>query len=369
MNRQAISPIRLITLCLSLLTLAVPLLAQSPPGGQTTNPNTGRTTAPPSHIIRGKIFLPQGGLPDQRIRVVLELVTGGIAAEVFSDSVGNFEFRSVPNNSYRVVVPGDNQVYETTHENLDVSGNFSRTFLVQIQLRNKGGEFTVKPRGNTLSAIEFNQEVPKAAKKSYEQGLKRAKEGKSAEAMALFQEALKVFPDYLLALNKLGEQYLIARKFDEAQATFERALAVNAKFPLAHINLGIILCEYKRYPEAIQHLEAANRVDESYPMSHFHLGRALMEKEPSDLDRAERAFLRACDLGGPEVAYVRLHLFNLNLRRQTYGKAVEQLEVYLKEAPNASNAAAVREALAKVKKMATQQAEQTPPQTGQAKKP
>jgi Tfp pilus assembly protein PilF len=204
------------------------------------------------------------------------------------------------------------------------------------------------------------QEVPKAAKKPYEQGVKRAKGGKPEEAIAHFEEALKVFPDYLLALNKLGEQYLALKKPDEAQASFERAIAVNPKFPLARINLGMLMCELKRYPEAIEHLEVANRMDEGYPMAHLHLGLALMGKEPADFDRAEREMLRARELGGPELAYVRMYLFNLNLRRNTYNKAAEQLEAYLKEAPAAPNAPAVRETLGKLKKMMAQQAPPPP---------
>ena len=355
MNRRCVHPGYLISLGASLLVLATLVSAQTPPGA--SNPNTsGRASAPASHTIRGKIFLPSGGLPDQRIRVVLELNTGGIAGETFSDSVGNFEFRSIPSNSYRVTVPTDNQVYETTQETLEVYGSFSLTFMVQIYLRDKNANVVVRPKGKMLSAAEFTQDVPKEAKKAYELGLKRVKEGKPEEAIGHFQSALKVFPDYLLALNKLGEQYMATHKPADAQATFERAVAVNPKFPLAHINLGMLLVELKNFPEAIEHLEAANRADESYPMAHLFLGRALMEKDPPDLDRAERALLKARESGGNELAYVRLHLFNLYFRRKAYEKAAEQLEAYLKEAPDAPNAASVKETLAKVKKAIAQNA-------------
>jgi S1-C subfamily serine protease len=355
MTSRAIHSSSITSLCASLLLLSAMALAQNPPGGQ-PNPTSGRTSAPATHVIRGKIFLPSGGLPDQRIRVVLELNTGGIAGETFSDSVGNFEFRSLSSNSYRVTVPGDHRTFETTQEVVEVYGNFSRTFMVQVYLKDKNPTMTVAPKGKMLSAAEFTQEVPKAAKKSYEQGLKQAKDGKVAEAIIHFQEALKVFPDYLLALNKLGEQYMVSGKLAEAQATFEHAVMVNAKYPLARINLGILMVQFKRYPEAVEHLEAANRVDEGYPMSHLYLGVALMEKEPADLDRAERALLRAREIGGPVLATAHLYLFNLYYRRQAYDKAAAELEAFLKEAPNSPQAPAVRERLEKVKKLITQEA-------------
>lgn len=355
MKRQSKLP-NIAGCCLMLLGFTAAVSAQTSQTG-TSSSTSNRTPAAVSHTIRGKIFLPSGSLPEQRIRVVLEVTTGGVAQEVFSDAVGNFEFRGVSNNTYRITIPTDREFYDTAQEQLEVFGNFSRTFMVQIYLKEKTAEFGAKPKGKLVSAVDFSQEVPKAAKKSYEQSLKLSKEGKTAEAIALLQDAIKAFPTYLLALNRLGEQYMVSNKPDEAQPFFERALAVNPKYPLAHINLGVIFYEQKRFTEAIEHLEAANRVDESYPVAHLHLGRALMDKEPPDFDRAERALLRARELGGTGFAHVHLHLFNLHLRRQAYDKAAEQLEAYLKDAPNASNAASVRETLGKIKKQIVQKAE------------
>jgi Tfp pilus assembly protein PilF len=302
------------------------------------------------HTIRGKIFMPSGGLPDQRIRVSLDLTSGGVANEVFSDSVGNFEFRSVASNTYRVTVHGDGHTYETTQETVEVSGSFARTFNVQVYLREKNSE--AQPRNKMLSAAEFVQDVPKPAKKLYEQGLKRAKDGKTEEAVASFQEALKLFPDYVLALNKLGEQQVKAGHGAEAQMAFERAVAVGPKYPLSRINLGMLLVQMKLYGEAVEHLEAANHADEGFPMAHLYLGLALMEKTPADLDRAERELQKALALGGANLAGVHLQLFNLYMRRQDYTKGAGALEAYLKDAPNAANASAVRERLAAVKKLA-----------------
>src|SRR5262249_18020630 len=154
-----------------------------------------------------------------------------------SDSVGNFEFRSLPSNSYRTTVPSDNRTYEKTEDTVEAYGNFARTFMVQIYLKEKGSDKPIS-REKLLSAGDM-QEVPKAAKKPYDQGLKLAKDRKYEEAAAQFQQAIKIFPDYLLALNKLGEQYLALKKVDDARASFERALAVNPKFPVAHINLAM----------------------------------------------------------------------------------------------------------------------------------
>lgn len=348
-----------LAVCLGML-LSVATTAQPRPPSDTANP--GRASAGGGHTVRGKIFLPSGALPDQRIRVTLELTSGGVAGEVFSDSVGNFEFRAVPSNMYRITVHGDGRTYETTQEAVEVSGSFARTFNVQIYLREKNSE-TVKPKGKTLSAAEFAQaDVPKAARKHYERGLRLAREGKTDEARAAYEEALKVFPDYVLALNRIGEQHSRQGRLAEAQAAFERALAISPKYAVSHINLGILMVQMRRYAEAVEQLEAANRADEGYPIAHLYLGLALMEKTPADFERAEREMQKALALGGQEMAQTHLHLFNLYVRQENYHSAVAELEAYLKAAPDAPNASLVRERMVAVRRAAANQPPPPPKQ-------
>jgi Tfp pilus assembly protein PilF len=343
----------------SLLGLFVVLAGNGLAAAQVTgggaNPSSGSRTTPTTHSIRGKVYLPSGNLPEQRIRIVLEVTTGGIAAETFSDSVGNFEFRSITSNTYRVTVHSDGRSFETTQETVEVFGNFSRTFTVQIYLREKNADPALKTKEKVLSVAD-TQEVPKNAKKAYEKGVKLAREAKPQEAVAALQEALKSFPDYLHALNKLGEQYLQINQLGEAQTLFEKALAANNKFALPHINIGILRVTQQRYPEAVEALEEGNRLDDSFPMGHLHLGVALMNREPADYDRAEREMLRALEMGGKAMAQGRLYLFNLYSRQKDHQKATQQLEAFLKEAPNAPQAEMVRQKLDALKKMLTQQA-------------
>lgn len=336
--------------------VALVILNQTGVSQQTnpTSPNSPGRSGTVSHSIRGKIFMPSGVLPEQRMRVVLEISTGGIASEAFSDTVGNFEFRGLPNNTYRVVVPTDNHTYETAVESVEIFGNFTRAFTIQIYLKEKntGPTFT---KEKILSPADI-QEIPKAAKKAYEQGLKLARDGKAEKAGEKFQEALQVFPDYLHALNKFGEQMAILNKTDLAQDSFERAIAINSRFALPHINLGMLMINQKRYDEAVSALETGVKNDDSYPMGHLNLGLALMSKNPPDLDRAEKEMMRAVEIGKKDFTYVRKLIFNLNLRRQKYDKAAAQLEAYLKETPEAPDSQDVRLMLDKVKKAMAQQA-------------
>ena len=304
-----------------------------------------------SHVIRGKIFMPSGRLPEQRLHVVLEVVSGGIYSDTFSDSVGNFEFRSLPSNNYKIVVPSDGFTYEAAQENVEVSGSISRTFTAQIYLREKPSN-TNSSKDKMISAAEFAQDVPKAAKKSYEQGLKKVKEGKHSDAEIQFQDAIKAYPEYVLALNKLGECYIAEEKLPEAQAEFEKAIAISSKYPISYINLGILMTRFKRYDAAIEHLDAALRLNESFPMAHLYLGIAWLEKTPQDLsslEKSEKSFSKALALGGKDLANAHKYLFNIYIRRKQMDKAAAELEAYLEALPNAPDAAAIKQMLEKVK--------------------
>jgi tetratricopeptide (TPR) repeat protein len=328
---------------------------QSSGGGSNPGGTVGGRGAGPSHSIRGKIFLPSGNPPEQRIRVVLELNTGGIVGETFSDSVGNFEFRSLPNGVYKLTIPTDSRTYETAQETIELYGTFSRTLTTQIYLRDKNADPSARPRERLLTPADI-QEVPKDAKKAYEKGLKQAGENKFEEAAASFQKAIGIFPDYLHALNKLGEQRAMLNQHEDARAAFERAIAINQRFALPYINLGMLLYRMNRFDDAVAPLEQANRLDDTFPMCHLNLGLALMQKSEPDLDRAEKELVRAIELGKGNLAPARKYLYNLHVRRRAWDKAAAQLESYLKEVPTADDADAVRQMLAKVKKMAADQA-------------
>jgi tetratricopeptide (TPR) repeat protein len=140
-----------------------------------------------------------------------------------------------------------------------------------------------------------------------------------------------------------------------AEAAFKKAIAVNPKYALPHINLGILLVDLKRYDEAIPALRQGNDLEGNLPMPHLKLGEALMSKQPPDNDGAEKELTRALELGKKDFVQVRKLLFNLALRQQKFEKAAEQLEAYLNESPGAADAEEVRQTLAKVRKMTSQQ--------------
>jgi len=333
------------------LDLAATAAAQSQQQqGGANNPNPAGTlsTQPAARFsIRGKIYMPSGNPPAERLRVKLEMIGRGTVQEIFSDSIGSFEFRDLPGGNYTIVVPSDGRDFETTSEMVEVYGRIPRSFNANIFLRAKEIQPNVRPAGNSVSVGELKQNIPKQAKKAYEKGLKSSEKGKIEEAIAHYKQAIELFPEYFQALNDLGAAYLKLNEFKKAVTTLRQAIEVNQHIAFPYVNLGIALVHQKQYLEAIEPLTEATRIDGSLPLPHFFLGIALYETFAPL--RAEQELRKAYTLGGKGMALAQVYLANIYIRERQYPKAIEALETYLRDKPDAKNAGEIRASIEKMR--------------------
>jgi len=82
-------------------------------------------------------------------------------------------------------------------------------------------------------------------------------------------------------------------------------------------------------------------------LAQFNLGVALLESD--DLDGAEKALRRAYQIEGAKMPGAQLQLGQLYFRKKDYPRAIEAFELYLRDLPNAPNAAQVKEAVEKLR--------------------
>ena len=113
-------------------------------------------------------------------------------------------------------------------------------------------------------------------------GMIREGQGRQHEAVAHYQAALRLEPDYLPARANLGNALSKAGDFGAAAAAYERVIAVNPGFPgvqdelaFARYKLGNALGNSGRYDEAIQSYAEALRHKPGYAEARANLGLAL----------------------------------------------------------------------------------------------
>jgi protein O-mannosyl-transferase len=109
------------------------------------------------------------------------------------------------------------------------------------------------------------------------EGQALAKEGRLSEAIAQYEEALRLKPDYPEVDINLGLALASAGRPAEAITRYEEALRLNPERPEVHNNLCIVLRQTGRIPEAIAEGEAALRLEPDYSEADNNLGVALIQ--------------------------------------------------------------------------------------------
>ena len=99
--------------------------------------------------------------------------------------------------------------------------------------------------------------------------------GKLGDAIAQYEQALRLKPDFGEAHYNLGITLAEAGRALEAIGHYEQALRIKPDYAAAHHNLAIALARVRRVPEAIGHYEQALRLKPDIAEAHYNLGVVL----------------------------------------------------------------------------------------------
>jgi tetratricopeptide (TPR) repeat protein len=164
-------------------------------------------------------------------------------------------------------------------------------------------------------------------------GILRRMPGRADEAFAHLQEALRLQPDFPEAHSNLGVWYEDRGDLASAAAQFEEALRENPRYATAHNDLGSVLAMTPgRLGDAVAHFQEAVRLQPDYAEAHANLGSAWMGT-PGRMDDAVAEYEEAVRLR-PDSAEAHNSLANALLKLPgRLGKAVAQFEEALRLRP------------------------------------
>ncbi len=296
----------------------------------------------PGFLVFGRVYLPNGK-PASRVKVYLEM-PNGLNRYIPCDDSGNYEFRGMPGGRYKVkaVNPDAPDQYSDPAES-DSTRSYASRVQVDVYLRlpvNANKAKTVTEVVNVAEAA-----VPKAARQAFEQGLKAQKENKPGKALILFNEAIDLYPDYVAALTERGGLRMQQTELAEAEKDFARALALNAKFVPALRGLGYCQIQQKNFAAAVSNLENAFVLEPNSALTLMLLGYGNLSLDR--YDAAKQCLQQALKLGAESVQRARVYLAEVYAHEQKFKEAAEEIQIYLKLNPQAADAAALKEMVAK----------------------
>jgi Flp pilus assembly protein TadD len=218
-----------------------------------------------------------------------------------------------------------------------------------------------KGQGVVVSATSLN--APKEAKKAFDKGHRAAASNKLAEAQLELEKAVRLYPQYAAAWQDLGWLYAQQNRLDKARNAFVQANSADGMFVPAYVGLSALAVRESKWADAAESSARATQLDSvDFPVAFYY--NALANFRMGNLELAEKSARKAETLGAQgSFPQVSLLLGVMLANRQEYAGAAEQLRAYLKAAPAAPNAAAVRQQLAQLEKLegTPVKAEATPP--------
>lgn len=290
-----------------------------------------RVSAPVSHTITVKIYVPDGVVVPQVIKVELLSDRSGQPLQLISLMRGEntANFYNIANGEYAVVVtPDRDSGLEPAVERFSLRNNFP--ILKQLSIFLSGRVTKGRVVVGTVDAAQLN--VPKDARKAFERGMEKAVKGKQEEAVKAFEEAVSIYPDYFEALNNLVVHYIEMKRFDRAKQHLSRAMQLAPESPLPYLNLGILLIEQRFYREAAETLEHSLKLDSTNPLTHYQLGLAYFQA--GDLQSAQKQFEFTVEHAARKIPLARLYLADIYKKLERTEDACTQIEHFLRETPD-----------------------------------
>jgi tetratricopeptide (TPR) repeat protein len=293
--------------------------------------------------ISGHVFS-EGRQPLMDLRVELLNEVYSTIAYTRTNGSGLFAFGGLSDGRFKVrVMPFGTDYEEQTkdvyiHNVSIVAGGGASSEQVDFYMR-------LRPAANAgpffTPGTVFVQEVPKEAQQHYEEALASLRRKEEKAGFESLKRALEVFPDYFLALDRLGTEYVVRGYYHSAHVLLTKAVGVNPRSFSSTFGLGMTQYKLDLINEAVESLRAAASLYNKSVNATMWLGIAL--KKAGKLAQAEEALLRAREMSKGKAAQVHWQLARIYSEQKRYTEAADALELFLKHQPEARDAEKIRE--------------------------
>jgi tetratricopeptide (TPR) repeat protein len=217
-----------------------------------------------------------------------------------------------------------------THTLACTSGNYTAHNNLGDALFQRGGVDEAIAQYQTALQIE-----PDYSFACYNLGNALLKKGRADEAITQYRTALQIKPDYVEAHDNLGNVLLQKGRVDEAITQYRTALQIKPDYVEAHDNLGNVLLQKGRVDEAITQYRTALQIKPDNAKAHNNFGNALLRK--GRVDEAITHYQAALQIK-PDYAEAHNNLGNALLQKGRMSEAITQYQKALEIKPDFAEA-------------------------------
>lgn len=213
-----------------------------------------------SFEVTGQASVAGTNTPASNVPVRLERFSGGIIDQINTDARGRFRFGNLQRGYYRVIInaPG----FAPAQQEADLSLLF-KAYLV-FNLASTPAASAV---ASTIDVIDAR--VPATARAEFSRGREALAKKDEKEAVAHFQKAISIDPEFFAAHLLLGTAFVDLREWQQAETEFLSALAIKSGNATAMLALGEVYWREKRYDEAEKILVEGLKLEEKNWHGHF----------------------------------------------------------------------------------------------------
>jgi tetratricopeptide (TPR) repeat protein len=166
-------------------------------------------------------------------------------------------------------------------------------------------------------------------------GMVLQRKGKEDEAIAHFQQALRLDSSKSEIYNNLGHSLTVKGRLNESLLHLRKALEINPNYAEVRYNLGHALLRAGLLDDAIVHLKKAVEINPNYVPAYSDLGNALLRK--GEVEESLAYLQRAVEID-PDYKPTRFNLANTLLQSGRGAEALAHLQKVLSLNPDDAEA-------------------------------
>ena len=291
--------------------------------------------------LRGRL------LPATRASVWLHGATAPFEDGTMAGDDGRFRFRDVAAGTYTlgVFVPARGEMRRTIEVGPSHADARKR---IELTVEVHDGEFESRDslrRGAIVSAKELA--IPERAHREYEEAERRLARRDADGAVAHFERAVDLAPQFSDAWNHLGTIAYQARDYSRAESCFRKALDADPSSFQPLVNLGGVSINLGKFAESLEYnlYAALTRPNDALANSQLGMSYFYLDK----LDLAHKYLTAAKRLDPAHFSHPQLMLAEIALRRRDPAGAMAEMEEFLLYHPDAPEASKIRQKLAQLR--------------------